>query len=29
MRVEYFDRIDPEDGATPHVDYSNVFVIAR
>lgn len=29
MRVEYFDRIDPEDGATPHMDYSNVFSISH
>ncbi len=29
LRVEYFDRIDPPEGATPRRDYSNVFAIAR
>ncbi len=29
LRVEYFDRIDPPEGATPKMDYSNVFTIAR
>lgn len=29
IRIEYFDRIDPPEGATPRVDYSNVFSISR
>ncbi len=29
VRVDYFERIDPPEGATPQVDYSNVFTIAH
>lgn len=29
LRIDYFERSDPPEGATPNVDYSNVFGIAQ